>query len=125
MEDADLQRVMILLAIATPVVAASGAIVSRIAANAIGEAVTRRRRRNLWLVGLAGPVACLLWFILNVWLEWSGPGSIMGYGLAALVFVAAGFATGFFSRMGLRRSGRQGSDSPEAEDRDEASRQDR
>lgn len=107
METADPSRLMIVLAVATPLLALlAGAIVGH-AARAGGEPPPPALRRNLWILALAGPVSLGLWWVFNRWLDAIGPRSVAGYVLAALAFVGAGFATGFFSRLRgrPRRSG--------------------
>lgn len=94
MQPAAVQNAMYLLAILTPVLAAM-----IYGARRIGR--LPGPGPALWKVavlGAAGPVNLLAWLLLNGWLDRIGHRSVIGYVLAAVVFVVAGFATGWFSR---------------------------
>ncbi|HPK03171.1 MAG TPA: hypothetical protein PLS90_12015 [Candidatus Sumerlaeota bacterium] len=100
MEYGDAAQLMRIIACATPIVALCGWIVLR------GERRPDwpKTRRNLVILGLAGPVNLAGWWIFNGWLDRAGWRSVHAYIIAFIVFIVAGFATGFFSR--LRRSER-------------------
>ena len=109
MEETTLRNLMILIAVATPLLAGMSDGVARRAAA--GERPTpRRMRRNLWILAAAGPVNLALRLLLNGWLDRMENRSAIGYVLAAVVFVAVGFATGWF--------GGRKADRPEAEEDD-------
>jgi hypothetical protein len=103
MEETAVQKIMILLAVLTPLTAGLLALFVRSAAQGAGQTGGAKVRRNLWILAVAGPVNLALWFSFNGLLAGMGSRSVVGYGLAAAVFVFAGFATGFFSRL---RSGK-------------------
>lgn len=104
--------VFIIIAVVTPVVALAAWLALRRTQAQSGEPtpppVPKKTRRNLGILALAGPVNLLVWFLFNGWLDRTGSRSVVGYVLAALVFVIAGYATGFFSRLRQgRRSGHE------------------
>jgi hypothetical protein len=99
MDDRTVLNVMLGLAAATPVVALAVVLVAGRAAAAGGERLPPAMRRNAWILAAAGPVNLVVWIIFNMWLESRGPGSVLGYALAAAAFILFGFLTGFFSRL--------------------------
>ena len=109
MEESVVRNVMIILSLATPLVAGLFALAARASAVQSGEPLPRRLRRNIWILAAAGPVNLALWLLLNGILAGTGFRSVMGYALAALVFLAGGVATGFFSRL-LSRGARDGNE---------------
>ena len=104
MEIADADRLMFLLAVATPALALLARGVLGHAAQHAGEPLTLVARRNIWILATAGPASLGLWWVFNRWLDTIGHRSVAGYILAALTFIAAGFATGFFSRLRAARA---------------------
>jgi hypothetical protein len=104
MEEPVVRNVMILLAIATPLIAGLLALASRSATAQTGQPAPWRIRRNTWILAAAGPVNLLVWYLFNGTLSWVGSRSVLAYGLAILIFLAAGFGTGFFSRLGSKHS---------------------
>jgi len=58
-----------------------------------------RLKRNCLILGLAGPINLLIWLLFNQYLDQVGYRSVVGYMLAAIVFIVMGFITGFFSRL--------------------------
>jgi hypothetical protein len=98
MQEAAVRTIMIALAVITPVVGLLVLLLGRWAETLDGKAMTRQMRRNVWILILAGPVNLAAWFAFNGLLEGVGSRSVIGYVLAAVVFIAAGFGTGYFSR---------------------------
>lgn len=98
MEHQDIGNVMILLALVTPGLALLIGYGLRRSVEEGGPS-TSRLRRNVWILGAAGPANLLLWLALNGLLDGWGWRSVIGYVLAAVTFVAAGFATGFLGRV--------------------------
>ncbi len=103
MEETTLRNLMILIAVATPLLAGMIYGVTRRVAED-GRPAPRRMRRNLWILAAAGPVNLVLWLLLNGWLDRMENRSAIGYVLAAIVFIAVGFTTGWFG--GRRRADR-------------------
>ena len=98
MEHQNIGNVMIFLALVTPGLALLIGYGLRRSVEE-GGASTSRLRRNVWILGAAGPANLLLWLVLNGLLDGLGWRSVVGYVLAALTFVAAGLATGFLARL--------------------------
>mgnify|MGYP001470837999 CR=1 FL=1 len=101
-------HVFLIIAMLTPVIAFVGWLVVGHGASGNNEVSSKKIHRNLILLALAGPVNLLLWYVVNGWLKGVGSRSVIGYVLAAMVFLVAGYATGFFGR--LRRGRRSGND---------------
>ena len=99
METADANRLMIILAMATPVLAVLVLAVGGHAARLAEEPMPARTRRNAWILAFAGPATLALWWIFNHWLNFIGHRSAAGYIIAGLTFIGAGFGTGFFGRL--------------------------
>ena len=98
--DESIQNIFILLAVATPVVAFLIAQMHQVASPAgQPEAQRRKNRRNLWLLGLAGPFNFLVWLILERWPGGFVRHEVAGWVLAVVVFAVVGWATGFFGRL--------------------------
>ncbi len=112
MNDVDLRAIMIGLALATPLLALLIYSAMTASARMSETPPPERLRRNALLLAAAGPLALALWWLLNVGLASRPPGSIAAYVIAALVFIVAGFATGFFSRILGKGSGRDRRDPP-------------
>lgn len=94
-----IMNVMVILAVATPVAGGILLYVIRRNARLCGEPLGPSMRRNLIILVVAGPANLGLWYLLNVLLDAQGADSILGYVAAVVVFVVAGFATGFFPRV--------------------------
>lgn len=103
LENADLRLAMIVLAIATPLVAGLWWLSHRAIAREAGRPPVRAQVRNAIILALAGPVNLLVWLLFNGWLDRLGSRSIAGYILAGLVFIVVGSTTGFFARHDPRR----------------------
>lgn len=104
MQEVSVRTVMFIVAVATPLLALLIVTVGRAALTGEEATMNRRTQRNIWILALAGPANLGLWYLLNGLLAGVGSRSVIGYVLAALVFVLGGFATGFFSRLrGERR----------------------
>jgi hypothetical protein len=93
---------VVAIAILTPVVALVAGWMGRMAARQAGAPISPAMRRNIWILGLAGPVNLALWWLLGAWLDSTGPGSLSGWLTAAAVFIVAGLATGWFARLWKR-----------------------
>lgn len=91
--------VFIIIALLTPLIACVGWLAVRRAPAEPGAVPLAKVRRNLLILALAGPLNLLLWLIVNGWLDQVGSRSVIGYVLAAVVFLAGGFATGFLPRL--------------------------
>jgi hypothetical protein len=98
--------IMIVLAVATPVVGACMLIMGRIGARQSGAPMPPAMRRAGLLLLIAGPLNLLAWLLFNRWLDAIGYRSVIGYILAAAVFLALGWTTGAFSRVRERFSRR-------------------
>jgi hypothetical protein len=103
MQEASVNNIMIVVAVATLIVGLLTLGVGNFSASQAGEPMPAGMRRNALILILAGPAALGLWFLFNRVLEGTGYRSAIGYALAALAFVAGGFLTGLFSRLGPRR----------------------
>jgi drug/metabolite transporter (DMT)-like permease len=112
MDETVTRNVMILAAIATPVVAALIFGFSRWAAEDSRSTFSPKTRRLVWILALAGPLNLLLWQVRKGGLNSFGGDSAMGWILAAMVFIVAGYASGWFRRS--RRPGQSSTheDSP-------------
>lgn len=98
MTDLDVRNIMIWIAAVTPPLALAIYAVMR-AGQPAGQPLPRRYARTVIILAAAGPVNLLLWFFHDKWAAYTGPGSVFGYVAAAVVFIVAGFATGFFARL--------------------------
>ena len=98
--------VFIIIAAVTPILAFVGWLSLGRAPAEPGEIPLAKVRRNLLILALAGPANLLLWFVVNGWLDRVGSRSVIGYVLAAAVFLIGGFVTGFLPR--LRQGGGSG-----------------
>lgn len=106
------ELIMLVLALLTPLL---GVAVWRFYRHEMarrGIEMTPSLVRNIWILTFAGPVNLLAWKLLNQDLDRFGGNSLPAYALAAVVFIAAGFLTGFFSRL---RQGRSRADRPHEE----------
>lgn len=104
MEEPDVNRAMMLIAISTVVVGALILTVGKITAEDAEIPFSPKMKRNAIILMLAGPVSWGLWHAFNGLLQGVGYRSVVGYVLAAVVFVGAGFLTGLFSRLWGRRA---------------------
>lgn len=111
MQETDVQRVMILIAVITPLIAGFLFLAAKMATDQGETSLPRRTRRNLGLLAAAGPANLTLWYLLNGVLQGVGSRSVIGYILAAMAFIVGGFVTGFFSR--LRSRGTHGANGEE------------
>ena len=98
MNHTDTQTVMIAIAVATPLVGLAAWVSAWLGARTSGERVARRVCRNAALLAAAGPLNLLVWFAFNRWLDARGARSVTAIVAAAVVFVVAGFLTGWFTR---------------------------
>lgn len=103
MEDFAVNRAMILIAVATTLIGLLILAVSRISPDYAGEPLPPGMKRNAIILTLSGPVSLGLWYLFNGVLHGVGYRSVIGYALAALVFIGGGFLTGLFSRLAGRR----------------------
>lgn len=103
MNDFTVDRSMIIIALATFVVGLLILWAGYSTGQTAGQPMPRSMKRNALILTFAGPIALVLWYLLNGLLRGVGYRSVIGYVLAALVFIGGGFATGFFSRL---RAGR-------------------
>lgn len=94
-----MRTIMIVVAVLTVIVGGTLLIVGHWAAREGGEPMPRSMRRNTLILTAAGPVNLLVWYLFNGLIEGIGARSVVGYVLAALVFIGAGFSTGFFGRV--------------------------
>lgn len=95
----DLFRVMIGIAIATPILGVLILLIGRAGAAGSDEPMPPSMKRNAIILAVAGPANLLLWWAYNAWHTSQGPGSAFGIVLAAIVFIVAGLATGLFARL--------------------------
>ncbi|MCE5269267.1 MAG: hypothetical protein LLG00_15425 [Planctomycetaceae bacterium] len=98
MSDFDARIIMIWIAVITPLLAAAIYAVGR-AGQTDAEPLPKSYVRNVLILAAAGPINFAIWLLHNQWADRSGPGSVYGIILAAIVFIAAGFATGLFARL--------------------------
>ncbi|MCL5269752.1 MAG: hypothetical protein M1457_04190 [bacterium] len=99
MDDLAIRNIWIIIAVATPVLATLIGLAGHWAAAQEGGRMSRRLRRNCLILFLAGPANLVLWLLFNDALDAVGYRSVLGIVVAAVVFVAAGLGTGFFSRV--------------------------
>lgn len=103
MEELAVRNVMIIVAVATVVVGGLILAIGGFSAAQAGEAQPSGLKRKAIILILAGPISLGSWLLFNGMLEGIGYRSLIGYALAAAVFVGCGFMTGFFSRIGIWR----------------------
>jgi uncharacterized membrane protein len=89
LENKDLLPAMIILAVATPVLAVLLIVFAR------AGLVSMPPRSRLVILLLAGPLNLALWYLFNHYLDSTGHRSVFGILLAAVVFIAVGFGAGF------------------------------
>lgn len=89
-------RILGLLAIATPIIAIAIWTTASHAAEASQQPLPGRFNTKLLLLGLSGPISLLLWWIQET--TSLGLKDEAGYLIAALIFIAAGYATGWLGR---------------------------
>ena len=98
MDQETIQRIMIAIAVALPVVSASLLLMARSGARGAETEMVAKLRRTGWLLIVIGPLNLLVWLLLNNWLDRIGYRSVVGYLLAAVVFFITGWMTGLFAR---------------------------
>lgn len=103
MEEFAVNRAMILIAVSTCLIGLLILAVSRISPDYAGEPLPPGMKRNAIILTLSGPVSLGLWYLFNGVLHGVGYRSVIGYALAALVFIGGGFLTGLFTRLRARR----------------------
>lgn len=99
MQELPVDRAMIVIAVATLVVGALILWAGRATGETAGQPMPPRMKRNALILMLAGPASLGLWYLMNGILRGVGYRSVVGYGVAAAVFIGGGFATGFFGRL--------------------------
>ncbi len=102
MEHEQLRMAMVILAVVTPLVAGALMIVGWYTRQMTGEAMPVEWRWRALVLGLAGPLNLLVWWLVNGWLDRDGPAPAGGMLLAAALMATAGLAIGYFARSALR-----------------------
>jgi hypothetical protein len=92
MDDRSVQFMVLMLAVATPLLAAV------LHVNARAGRMSPLRPGRLPLLALAGPLNALAWFVLQGRLQGSSGRTAFGIALAALVFIGLGFGVGWLRR---------------------------
>jgi hypothetical protein len=87
----DVQKSIMIIAILTPVLGLILYGVSTLTSRASGQSVPAPIRRSAIILLFMGPLNLVLWFLMNQWLERIGYRSVIGYVLAALVFIVGGY----------------------------------
>ena len=98
MIDGDALTAMLALAVATPLIALLAWQAHCRACEAAETPPAPRTRRNLIVLACAGPLNLALWCVLKLWLKHEPLSDAAVCALAALVFIAASFATGWARR---------------------------
>lgn len=95
----ELRNIMIGIALATPILALVIVFITRSSAARSDEPLPPKIRSNALILAVAGPLNLAVWLLFNAWHNQHGPGSVHGIVAAAIMFIAAGLATGFFARL--------------------------
>lgn len=106
MRDDSVRTAMLVIAALTPLLGALawfiGGGMNRAARDAGTELPLNRLGLKCLVLALAGPANLALWHLFNGWLNRIGYRSVLGYALAALVFLLGGWLTGWLSRRKAR-----------------------